>query len=873
MIRQAVLNTIVIFTTVFLANPALSQSGNTGIKTLAFGSNTGTSNSSMSHSVSLFSVSNPYNGAVSLQSQFSPFESSYTGPVNVAYGDIDGDKLDEMVVAASFTGGPRVSVYLGRDLVRGIISEAYTWFAYEDTFRGGVSIAVADVTKDGLADVITGPGFGGAPRVRIFSGANLNVRNFSSFYDQFVFDSNFRGGINVAAADINRDGYAEVIVGAGPGGGPRVLILNGQSAVSNSTFGIFSQFVYEQSFTGGVFVAAGDMNGDGFAEVVTCAGDSGAPRARVFNGVSAASNGSQTLVDFFPFDSNLRTGCAPGVFDIDGDGKKDLLVAGPVVNGQLSRIRAYSGNLIGMGYPQAMFQISAPGGYPASISVAGGRFIISQCSNGVDDDGDGLIDAADPGCSNPNDDNESDGTTQCQDRIDNDGDGATDYPADFSCSSPLDNDERNPLSQCQNQIDDDGDGLVDLGDPGCSGKQDNSESDKTTQCQNGIDDDNDGFIDLNDPDCDSKQDDSEQGGAAIILPIVECVQNNKNGTYTAYFGYSSSLTASTTIPTGITSSGGKRAFNLIAPSQGVQVIGSQISAFAPGRNQGVMPVTFSGEKVQWIVRPANSGSAVATATRQSPLCKPVTPTFACQDPTSNNQTSGFFGYSNPNEFEIVQNVGATNRFSPAPENRSQPTRFRTGSVPTAFGVVFSGSSVSWILGDATATATTSSATCTAQGCQNQINVATISNLDRIAQELAVLSVQAANNVLKAAQASGVRAQVVQAQADVARSKQRADQFVVDAAKLTYQIPQVTQTCADASPVCRDIDNLQVIRSLRKLYADQFGAIKRFNARSNFRKNKFTIRNQAIVRQGKSLVESGNTNLDKTPTIATDCSNS
>ncbi|HEY6037368.1 MAG TPA: hypothetical protein VIV58_23970, partial [Kofleriaceae bacterium] len=66
------------------------------------------------------------------------------------------------------------------------------------------------------------------------------------------------------------------------------------------------------------------------------------------------------------------------------------------------------------------------------------------CSDGVDDDGDGKLDyPTDPGCSSPDDDDETDtcpgaGCPECGDGIDNDGDGKTDYPADTSCSSAAD---------------------------------------------------------------------------------------------------------------------------------------------------------------------------------------------------------------------------------------------------------------------------------------------------------------------------------------------------------------------------------------------------------------------------------------------------
>ena len=158
-----------------------------------------------------------------------------------------------------------------------------------------------------------------------------------------------------------------------------------------------------------------------------------------------------------------------------------------------------------------------------------------QCSDGIDNDNDGLIDAADPSCHldfdetnsssyHPNIDDESftPSATQCSDGIDNDNDGFIDEN-DPNCHS--DGDATNPssydpsrrtesgsLPACFNGVDDDGDGLVDLNDPGCSSATDNDETDENgggggnQQCSDGIDNDDDGFTDENDPNCHSDGD-------------------------------------------------------------------------------------------------------------------------------------------------------------------------------------------------------------------------------------------------------------------------------------------------------------------------------------------------------------------------------
>jgi hypothetical protein len=165
------------------------------------------------------------------------------------------------------------------------------------------------------------------------------------------------------------------------------------------------------------------------------------------------------------------------------------------------------------------------------------------CADGIDNDGDGVADANDPGCwndinvpgsYNPALENEGRATTQCQDGVDNDRDGALDGN-DFSCSSRTDNDEANPRSQCQDGLDNDADGLVDLADQGCASAQDNVEGDGTSQCQDGIDNDRDGVMDRNDPGCwtdrnnPATYDRARNNEAAATTGCQDTVDNDNDG--------------------------------------------------------------------------------------------------------------------------------------------------------------------------------------------------------------------------------------------------------------------------------------------------------------------------------------------------------
>jgi hypothetical protein len=90
------------------------------------------------------------------------------------------------------------------------------FFAFEESFRGGVDVAVADLDNDGLAELILSAGPGGGPRVRVFEGKTGAVEQ-----DFFAFEEGFLGGVSVAASE------GQLTIAAGPGGGPRVQTRRG----------------------------------------------------------------------------------------------------------------------------------------------------------------------------------------------------------------------------------------------------------------------------------------------------------------------------------------------------------------------------------------------------------------------------------------------------------------------------------------------------------------------------------------------------------------------------------------------------------------------------------------------------------------------
>ncbi|HEV8325282.1 MAG TPA: hypothetical protein VG389_26965 [Myxococcota bacterium] len=162
---------------------------------------------------------------------------------------------------------------------------------------------------------------------------------------------------------------------------------------------------------------------------------------------------------------------------------------------------------------------SDPSAPPVVVTGVGGGG--AACADGVDNDGDGLVDLTDPGCASPTDVDETD-TPQCSDGLDNDGDGAIDFPADTGCSSFVDPVE-DASPACGDGVDNDGDGAIDFpADLGCTDAADPSEAD-LPECSDGVDNDGDGAIDFPaDGDCTSALDGTENpvaggsdGGTAV----------------------------------------------------------------------------------------------------------------------------------------------------------------------------------------------------------------------------------------------------------------------------------------------------------------------------------------------------------------------
>jgi hypothetical protein len=178
---------------------------------------------------------------------------SFEGGVTVATGDVTGDGIDDIAAAAGPGAGSHVKLFDGATG-----AEIRSFFAYAADFTGGAFVGLGDVTGDGLADIVTGVGLGGGPHVKVFDGlTGAEVRSF------FAFDPGFRGGVTVRAGDVDGDGLADLVTGVGPGGAPHIKVFSGQDLSELQSF-----FAGDPDDRSGVFVGVANLSGDTRAEVV-----------------------------------------------------------------------------------------------------------------------------------------------------------------------------------------------------------------------------------------------------------------------------------------------------------------------------------------------------------------------------------------------------------------------------------------------------------------------------------------------------------------------------------------------------------------------------------------------------------------------------
>ncbi|MCD4761196.1 FG-GAP-like repeat-containing protein, partial [bacterium] len=175
------------------------------------------------------------------------------------------------------------------------------FLAYNVNFRGGVNLAVGDVNGDGHDEIVTAPRTGGGPHVRIFDKHGKVLSEF------FAYVADFYGGVNLAVGDVNGDGYDEIVTAPMGGRDPyiRVFDMHGK---------VLSEFsAYNSSYTGGVNLALGDVNNDEKDEIITAPRGGHIPEIKIFDYRNFQKD------SFLAYDRSMTSGVNISVGDVNND--------------------------------------------------------------------------------------------------------------------------------------------------------------------------------------------------------------------------------------------------------------------------------------------------------------------------------------------------------------------------------------------------------------------------------------------------------------------------------------------------------------------------------------------------------------------------
>jgi len=216
-----------------------------------------------------------------------------------------GRRFDEIVVGAGPGGGPRVKVFnkTGKKKIA-------DFMAFESNFRGGVDVAVCNTNGKGRDEIIAVKATDGQATVKVFNKKGKKKAQF------LALTSRHTGGASVACGDVDGDKKDEIVIGSGIGAKSHVKVFNGKGRYTGEIY-----WPFEEGFKGGVDVAVGNIDGGSESEIIISKARFSNARVKVYK----TGKGQRILGEFDVFPVSHQYGANVDPDDIDRDGVDEII--------------------------------------------------------------------------------------------------------------------------------------------------------------------------------------------------------------------------------------------------------------------------------------------------------------------------------------------------------------------------------------------------------------------------------------------------------------------------------------------------------------------------------------------------------------------
>lgn len=347
--------------------------------------------------------------------------------------------------------------------------------------------------------------------------------------------------------------------------------------------------------------------------------------------------------------------------------------------------------------------------------------------------------------------------------------------------------------------------------------------------------------------------------ADVLTPIVECVADDGNGSFTAYLGYYYSGTAAIVIQSQAAGSAGTNRLS------GFSSVHSVPEKFYPGRHPGVLAAKFSQSGVSWDLG-VSTFAARVTANERSPRCASVIPIAECEN--TNATPSVAFGYENKNDFPIYISIGSQNFIDPAPADRGQPDTFLSGRVSNVVTAAKLDSATPvWNLGASRSQSTNLPHCVSEKGCTDTSLISSKHFASLHIKSLASAVKRAASRLL------GIENQDATVARDKLRIAAKAKRLRNEADALLQTLPDIGTACPELPPQCRDVDQQPTISRIRGLYRQLLRHANRLYRRLALAsKEKILAEDRVRVARNRAAYQAGLSQLDLIPRFIVDCQN-